>query len=79
MASPIGPLSKTIKCHPFFSSIDWDSIGSKAPPCVPEIKDDEDTSHFDLNDLASKKEDELVCKLKNRRKHNQGEEFPKQQ
>ncbi|XP_064025141.1 citron Rho-interacting kinase isoform X9 [Pogoniulus pusillus] len=34
-------------CHPFFSTIDWDNIRNSAPPFVPTLKSDDDTSNFD--------------------------------
>lgn len=38
------------KSHPFFKSIDWDSLQSAEPPYVPEVVDDADTSNFDVDD-----------------------------
>ncbi|NXX50188.1 CTRO kinase, partial [Tricholaema leucomelas] len=34
-------------CHPFFSTIDWNNIRNSAPPFVPTLKSDDDTSNFD--------------------------------
>ena len=36
-----------IKCHRFFSGIDWDNIQNTESPCIPEVHDEIDTSNFD--------------------------------
>jgi serine/threonine protein kinase len=38
-----------IKSHPFFEDVEWEKITAKrvAPPYVPLIKSESDTSHFD--------------------------------
>ena len=36
-----------IKAHPFFTGIDWDTIGEQPSPCVPVIRGPLDTSNFD--------------------------------
>ena len=36
--------------HPFFSSLDWSNMLNATPPYVPDVKDDEDDSHFDIID-----------------------------
>ena len=36
-----------IKAHPFFDSVDWDRLDAMAPPFVPELHGDTDTSYFD--------------------------------
>lgn len=36
-----------IKQHPFFYGVDWDSLMTSESPCIPEIKNELDTSHFD--------------------------------
>lgn len=35
------------KRHPFFGSIDWNSIRRSSPPDQPELNGPMDTSHFD--------------------------------
>ena len=36
--------------HPFFMSLDWSNMLNTTPPYVPDVKDDEDDSHFDIID-----------------------------
>ena len=35
------------KMHPWFRGIDWDNIQSYPAPYRPELKNPEDTRHFD--------------------------------
>ena len=36
-----------IQRHPFFESIEWDTLNSKTPPYIPDFVDDSDTSNFE--------------------------------
>ena len=36
--------------HPFFNSLDWSNMLNATPPYVPDVKNDEDDSHFDIID-----------------------------
>eukprot|EP00007_Cunea_sp_BSH-02190019_P004923 CAMPEP_0174232182 /NCGR_PEP_ID=MMETSP0417-20130205/2539_1 /TAXON_ID=242541 /ORGANISM="Mayorella sp, Strain BSH-02190019" /LENGTH=1527 /DNA_ID=CAMNT_0015310191 /DNA_START=325 /DNA_END=4908 /DNA_ORIENTATION=- len=39
---------KDIKEHPFFSGIEWNAVRYQTAPFVPQLKDVEDTSYFDV-------------------------------
>ena len=36
-----------IQRHPFFESIEWDTLNSKTPPYIPDFVNDSDTSNFE--------------------------------
>jgi hypothetical protein len=36
-----------MKSHAFFEGIDWETLRSTTAPWIPDIKNDEDTSHLD--------------------------------
>ena len=36
--------------HSFFNSLDWSNMLNATPPYVPDVKNDEDDSHFDIID-----------------------------
>ena len=40
--------SEEIKKHPFFKDFDWENIRELKAPFIPEIKNDYDTSYFDV-------------------------------
>ncbi|KAJ5070339.1 cell cycle protein kinase dbf2-related [Anaeramoeba ignava] len=40
-------LETTIKAHPFFKGIKWDSLRQMDPPFVPKLKNETDISYFD--------------------------------
>lgn len=44
---------KMIKSHAFFKDIDWKKMKQKKikPPYVPTLKCDDDTAHFDTNEV----------------------------
>ncbi|XP_063067075.1 citron rho-interacting kinase isoform X4 [Engraulis encrasicolus] len=36
-----------LRCHPFFSSVDWTSLRQALPPFVPSLRAEDDTSNFE--------------------------------
>ena len=44
-----------IQDHPFFSGVDWHSLRDQAPPIIPTLTDEEDTSNFDDIDKSIKR------------------------
>ncbi|KAJ8379503.1 hypothetical protein SKAU_G00002810 [Synaphobranchus kaupii] len=36
-----------LRCHPFFSGVDWNSLRQALPPFVPALRAEDDTSNFD--------------------------------
>ncbi|KAL2100158.1 hypothetical protein ACEWY4_004552 [Coilia grayii] len=36
-----------LRCHPFFSTVDWTSIRQALPPFVPSLRAEDDTSNFE--------------------------------
>ena len=38
-----------LKAHPWFASINWDSLHEQEPPYAPDLYTDDDTRHFDEN------------------------------
>ncbi|ORX41239.1 kinase-like domain-containing protein [Kockovaella imperatae] len=38
-----------LKAHPWFKSVNWDTIHSQEPPYAPDLYADDDTRHFDEN------------------------------
>ena len=44
---------KSIKNHPFFADIDWKKMKDKKikPPYVPNLKCEDDTTHFDTGEI----------------------------
>ncbi|KAI9494658.1 hypothetical protein BDB00DRAFT_871209 [Zychaea mexicana] len=53
--------SDEVKYHPFFKSINWDSLLTESPAFVPQPADMEDTDYFDLRGatMLRKEEDRL--------------------
>lgn len=44
-----------IQDHPFFSGIDWHNLRNQAPPIIPTLDGDEDTSNFEDIDKSIKR------------------------
>jgi len=40
--------AEEIKSHPFFKGLDWENIRGSKAPFIPQLKNDYDTSYFDL-------------------------------
>lgn len=41
-----------IKSHPFFNDIDWKKLATSTPPYVPNLSNDQDTTHFEAVESA---------------------------
>ncbi|KAI9264191.1 hypothetical protein BDA99DRAFT_536917 [Phascolomyces articulosus] len=50
--------SDEVKYHPFFKSINWDTLLTESPAFVPQPADMEDTDYFDLRGATMLKQDE---------------------
>ncbi|XP_077009329.1 serine/threonine-protein kinase greatwall-like isoform X2 [Tamandua tetradactyla] len=43
---------KQLKCHPLFSSVDWENLQHQTMPFIPQPDDETDTSYFDARNHA---------------------------
>uniref|UniRef100_W5M0C9 non-specific serine/threonine protein kinase n=1 Tax=Lepisosteus oculatus TaxID=7918 RepID=W5M0C9_LEPOC len=41
-----------LRCHPFFSSVDWNNLHHSLPPFVPTLRAEDDTSNFEEPERA---------------------------
>ncbi|XP_061147532.1 citron rho-interacting kinase isoform X1 [Syngnathus typhle] len=42
-----------LRCHPFFSTVDWNNLRQVLPPFVPALHAEDDTSNFEEPELAA--------------------------
>lgn len=40
-----------LRSHPFFASVDWDTLATRTPPIIPAVDGKGDTKYFKIDDV----------------------------
>ncbi|XP_064210250.1 citron rho-interacting kinase isoform X2 [Anguilla rostrata] len=63
-----------LRCHPFFSEVDWSNLRQALPPFVPALRAEDDTSNFDEPEKPSPRP--TAAPLRPPRSGFQGQDLP---